>query len=399
MGRDGADVAQSGGYGGVTMRIDLSGIAGTEVLRVLTDAGHEAYVVGGPVRNALLGAAVSDLDIATNARPEQVMALAKAAGMKAVPTGIDHGTVTIVTGGTGVEVTTYRRDVETDGRRAVVAFADTMEEDARRRDFTMNALYADASGAVLDPLGGLPDLLARRVRFIDDAALRIREDYLRILRFFRFFAWYGDPSEGLDPDGLAACAELADGLETLSKERVGAEMLKLLSAPDPVQAVAAMAQSGVLMRVLPGASAGMLAILVHLEGEHGVRAEPLRRLVALGGEEIKTCLRLSKKQINDFHIMEIELNSTRFASHLGYLHGANRARDVLLLRAAAFETSVSEDDLAQAAKGASASFPLRAADLPDLQGPALGKALKAAEAAWIASDFALTKAELIAKSR
>ena len=197
--------------------------AAQKVCAMLTDAGKQAWFVGGCVRNALLGAPVSDLDISTDARPEEVIALAAAAGLKPVPTGIDHGTVTVVVDRHPFEVTTFRRDVETDGRRAVVAFADTMEEDASRRDFTMNALYAAPDGTVVDPLGGLPDLEARRVRFIGDPHDRIREDYLRILRFFRFHAWYG--SDGLDRDGYAACAELSDGLENLSKERVGQEFL------------------------------------------------------------------------------------------------------------------------------------------------------------------------------
>ncbi len=381
------------------MKIDLSQMAGTEVLSMLSDAGNQAFVVGGPVRNALLGMAVSDLDLATDALPERVMALAKHAGFKAVPTGIDHGTVTVVTDGTGVEVTTFRRDVATDGRRAVVAFSDSITDDARRRDFTMNALYADASGEVHDPLGGLPDLQARRVRFIDDPEARIREDYLRILRFFRFFAWYGDHAEGLDADGLAACAGLADGIETLSKERVGAEMLKLLGAPDPVQAVAAMAQSGVLMRVLPGASAQLLAILVHLESENDVTPDPLRRLAALGGDAPEDRLRLSKKQTMRLHTMRTDMTSATPPHQLGYNHGADLARDILLLRAAAFEAAVSPSDFDAVHHGASATFPLRAADLPHLTGKALGDALKSTQALWIASEFTLSKDALIAKTR
>ncbi len=173
------------------------------------------------------------MDIATDARPEKVTALIEAAGYKVVPTGIAHGTVTVVADHHPYEVTTFRRDLETDGRRARVAFADDVAEDARRRDFTMNALYADAEGTVVDPLGGLGDLERRCVRFVGEAEARIREDYLRILRFFRFHAWYGDPAEGLDPEGLAACAGLADGLERLSRERVGHETLRLLAAADP----------------------------------------------------------------------------------------------------------------------------------------------------------------------
>ncbi|MGY9039283.1 MAG: CCA tRNA nucleotidyltransferase, partial [Rhodobacterales bacterium] len=170
------------------------------VCDAVKDGGHVIYFVGGCVRNALLGVADSDVDMSTNALPERVMALAARAGLKAVPTGVEHGTVTVVSGGKGFEVTTFRRDVETDGRRAVVAFSDSIIDDALRRDFTMNALYADAQGRVIDPLESLPDLRARRVRFIEDAAQRIREDYLRTLRYFRFCAWYADPAEGFSPD-------------------------------------------------------------------------------------------------------------------------------------------------------------------------------------------------------
>ena len=236
------------------------------VCRALTGPGHQALFVGGCVRNALLGRPVADIDIATDATPEEVTALAGAAGLHPVPTGIEHGTVTVVAEGRPFEVTTFRRDVETFGRRAVVAYTRDIAEDAARRDFTMNALYAGPDGTVVDPLGGLPDLLARRVRFVGDPAARIAEDYLRILRFFRIHAWYGDPASGLDADGLAACAAAQGGLARLSRERVGAETAKLLAAADPAPAVAAMAAAGILARVLPGADATPLAALVHLEG-------------------------------------------------------------------------------------------------------------------------------------
>ena len=202
---------------------------------VLDAGGHQALFVGGCVRNDLLGAAVSDIDIATDARPERVIELAKAAGLKPIPTGIDHGTVTVVVSGTAFEVTSFRTDVSTDGRRAVVAFSDDITTDAERRDFTMNALYAQTSGAVIDPLEGLGDLRARRVRFIKDAAQRIKEDYLRILRFFRFSAWYGDPQLGFDPEALAAIGAHIGGLDGLSKERIGNELLKLLAAVGSMQ--------------------------------------------------------------------------------------------------------------------------------------------------------------------
>ena len=183
------------------------------VCAMLTAGGYQVLLVGGCVRNALLGAPVADVDIATDAPPQIVSDLAENAGLKAVPTGINHGTVTIIAGGIPHEVTTFRRDVETFGRHAKVAFSTRLNDDAARRDFTMNALYARPDGTVLDPLNGLPDLVARRVRFVGDPEQRIGEDYLRILRFFRFHAWYGDPAGGLDPDGLAACAANAEYID------------------------------------------------------------------------------------------------------------------------------------------------------------------------------------------
>lgn len=374
----------------------LSGAEAQAVCAMLSGGGHQAYFVGGCVRNALLGAPISDIDITTDAPPERVVALAEAAGFKPVPTGIDHGTVTVVVHGQPFEVTTYRRDVETDGRRAVVAYAKSMEEDAHRRDFTMNALYATPDGTVIDPLGGLPDLTARRVRFIDDARERIREDYLRILRFFRFHAWYGDPAGGLDPEALAAIADLSAGIETLSRERVGAEVKKLLAAPDPAPAVAAMAQTGVLPHALPGADPRALAPLVHIEAEAGVSPEPMRRLACLGGNSHQERLRLSKAEARRLGQLHENIGTSATPEALAYGLGAEAARDVALLNAAMLEALPPPDLEARLAKGAAAEFPLLPADLmPALQGRALGARLKELEARWVASGFALSRADLL----
>lgn len=364
------------------------------VCRALTDAGHRALFVGGCVRNALLGAAVADIDIATDALPQTVVELAEKAGLKPVPTGMDHGTVTVVSGGLAHEVTTFRKDVETFGRHATVAFSGDVAEDARRRDFTMNALYARPDGTVIDPLGGLSDLRARRVRFIENPQDRIREDYLRILRFFRFHAWYGQG--GLDPEGLAACAEMADGIEDLSRERLGAEMLKLLAAPDPAPAVAAMRASGVLGRVLPGAGDRLLAPLVHLEAGTGAAPDPIRRLAALGGEGVAGRLRLSRAQARRLARLGDGMAGTAPAAELGYREGLDAGRDIMLLRAAATGEAVTKDALDELALGAQARFPLAAADLmPAFSGPALGRRLDELERRWIASGFALGRDELL----
>lgn len=365
------------------------------VLHLLTDAGHQGLLVGGCVRNALMGAPVADIDIATDARPEQVIALAQAAGLRSVPTGIDHGTVTIVVHGEPHEVTTFRRDVSTDGRRATVAFATGIEEDAGRRDFTMNALYADADGRIVDPLNGLPDLQARRVRFVGDADARIREDYLRILRFFRFHAWYGDATEGMDTDALAASAMNSAGIDTLSRERIGHEMRRLLAAPDPAPAVAAMQATGVLARVLPGADAKPMAPLVHLEAPYA--PEWLRRLAALGGQDHAEALRLSRDEVRRFDILREGVGSPAGAAELAYRHGADLARDITFLRAAIFEATLPPGWEEAVALGAAAEFPLRAADLmPAYSGPALGERLQALETRWIASGFELSREQLLA---
>ena len=369
---------------------------GTQALcAVLAQAGHQALFVGGCVRNALLGLAVADIDIATDARPAIVSDIAERAGFRAVPTGIEHGTVTVIAQGLAHEVTTFRRDMETDGRRAVVAFSTDVAEDAARRDFTMNALYARADGTVLDPLGGLPDLIARRVRFVGEAEARIREDYLRILRFFRFYAVYGDPVRGIDVEGLSACATNVNGIDGLSRERIGAEMRKLLGARDPAPAVATMAQTGILARVLPGSDAKALSVLVHVEGDLPPRWQ--RRLVILGGTDPGGALRLSRAETGSNVAIRDEIGSTLTPAALGWKHGRAGATDTVLCRAALFEAPLPRNWQSEILRGVTSTLPVTAADLmPALQGPALGKKLHEIQARWLASDLYLRKSDLLA---
>ena len=245
------------------------------VIDALEGAGGEARFVGGCVRNALLREPVADVDIATTLTPDRTMAALEAAGLKFAPTGVEHGTVTAISGRRGFEVTTLRRDVATDGRRAVVAFTTDWAEDAARRDFRLNALYADRTGEVFDPTGqGVEDCRAGRIVFVGEPEARIREDYLRILRFFRFHAWYGRSTP--DAAGLAACADLKAGIGQLSAERISAELMKLLAAPDPVGAVRLMNETGVLEEALP-----FELDLPLFEAMVGLSQDPALRLSAL----------------------------------------------------------------------------------------------------------------------
>jgi poly(A) polymerase len=374
----------------------LSRPATQAVFDAFEHAGHRIYVVGGCVRNALLDEAVSDIDMSTDARPERSVEVAEGAGLKAVPTGIDHGTITVVSGGVPHEVTTFRRDVETDGRRAVVAYSDRIEEDAARRDFTINALYADRAGRVLDPQGGLADIAARRVRFIGDAEERIREDYLRSLRFFRFHARYADPEQGFDADALSAIAGNLEGLAGLSRERVGAEMLKLLSVADPALSAAVMGRTGALGQVLPGADPTPLGPLVTVEAELALAPDAIRRLAAIAGAEVAQTLRLSKAQMRALTTLRTMAFGAAAPAELGYRLGVAQATSVCALRHALLGTPSRPATLADVERGAAAKFPVRALDLQgEHSGPGLGEALRALEAKWIASGFTLTRAELL----
>jgi tRNA nucleotidyltransferase/poly(A) polymerase len=370
-----------------------------KVARVCTAiqaGGYDIFFVGGCVRNVVLGEVASDIDMSTNARPETVIKLAKDAGLKAIPTGIDHGTVTVISSGTPFEITTFRRDVETDGRRAVVAFSNDIIDDARRRDFTMNALYARPDGSIVDPLGGIQDVLDRRVRFIEDADQRIREDYLRTLRFFRFSAWYGAIDQGFDPDALNAISSNLDGLETLSAERVGMEMVKLLNATDPAVAVAVMRQTGVLNAVLQGADDTWLAPLIHVESLWDLSPDPIRRLAALGGTGVEKTLRLYKAQARLLMQYRDGIGSMAGAGELGYRLGTDVAKGIVALRCAYSGSPPVNEMLDRVVVGSTAKFPIKASDLMDVfSGPALGKRLKELEAEWIASNFTKTKEQLL----
>ncbi|MCZ7480295.1 CCA tRNA nucleotidyltransferase [Rhizobium rhizogenes] len=394
------------------------------IFTLLNADGGEVRIVGGAVRNALMDLPVVDVDMATTLTPDVVVQRAKAAGIKAVPTGIEHGTVTLVIDGEGFEVTTLRRDVETNGRHAQVAFGTDWQTDAERRDLTINALYANEKGEIIDLIDGLPDVETRTVRFIGDAAMRIAEDYLRILRFFRFFAHYG--SGRPDADGLRASARAKDKLGTLSAERVWSETKKLLSARDPSRALLWMRQSGVLAEILPETEKwGIDAIhgLVTTEQSLGWAVDPMLRLAAIVPPDkdrlaaLAARLRLSKAEAGylagwaSAPAIDPEMKETAL-DRLLYRQGVEGVRTRLKLALASARADLSAGDaamqkvarlstlLTRAEKFKKPGFPLSGADVMAAgveSGPKVGEVLKNLEEKWIDVNFSLDRAALTAR--
>src|SRR5438445_1309224 len=390
----------------------MSGPA-ARVLGLLNGGGEEARVAGGAVRNALPQIPIGDIDLATTALPDEVVRRAKAAGIKSLPTGIEHGTVTLVVDAHPFEVTTLREDTETFGRKARVAFGRDWVRDAERRDFAINGLSVDADGVVHDHVGGLADIAARRVRFIGDAGQRIAEDYLRILRFFRMHAAYGSGEP--DRAGYLACISGRAGLSSLSAERMRMEMLKLLVAEGTLAAVTAMADGGLLLPILGGVSyTGPLAMMISAERTLGLGASPIRRLGALSvavtedARRVAARLRLTNAEAKALDSMghrwwRLAGMDEATARRRLYRLGADHYRDRLLLawaRAGGIHDAAYWREFASLPQRWSApKFPLKAADFIGrgiAEGPALGHVLTLAEDAWLAADFPLDQAALSA---
>lgn len=396
-----------------------------KLLAVLSADGEQARIAGGAVRNTLLGQPVADIDIATTNLPPATSRKAMAAGFKTAPTGIEHGTITVIADGVAFEVTTLRADVETDGRRAKVAFGRDWTRDAERRDFTINALYAEADGTVVDLVGGLADLESRTLRFIGDAEQRIREDYLRILRFFRFFAWYGAGRP--DASGLKAATRLKDGLEVLSTERVWSELKKLLAAPDPSRALLWMRQTGVLTKVLPESEKwGIDAIhgLVAAEGDLGWPADALLRLEAIVPPDAPRLDAMAKRlklsngetqRLQDWagtravpaETTELQLQKLLYSGKPGGISDRLKLALASARARAANDNSalVEAGGYARLLKSAAAwnrpRFPLKGADLATLgfsEGPTMGKALKDLETVWVDSGFQMSRGALLERA-
>ncbi|MFI4986283.1 MAG: CCA tRNA nucleotidyltransferase [Alphaproteobacteria bacterium] len=408
--------------GRLTLQPWMTAPATRRVLEALGAKGADVRFVGGCVRDALLGKAVKDIDIATHDPPEAVTALLEAAGIKVVPTGLAHGTVTAVIGPHHFEITTLREDVETYGRHAKVAFTDDWQADAARRDLTINAIFAAPDGTLYDPTGGLADLRAGRIRFVGDARTRIKEDVLRLLRFFRFYAHYGKPPP--DADALAACGELAPLLPTLSGERIAGETLRLLAAAEPASVVALMRAEGIVAHFLPEADGvEVLRALVTLEGL-GPGADSLRRLAALldpaqgtaAAEALARRLRFSNRERQRLTALAAPAErpqremTAKEQRRLLYRLGAECFRDLVLL-AWAEEIAAAgpsprhsieawRQHLAAAESWRPKTLPVKGGDALSLgvpAGPAVGRLIAALEAWWIAEDFRPTRADCLAK--
>ena len=383
------------------------------VMAALTQGGGAARFVGGAVRNTLLGEIVGDIDIATPLVPDEVMRRLQAARLGVVPTGIEHGTITAVSDGKPFEITTLRRDVETFGRRAVVAYTTDWGEDAARRDFTMNALYAAEDGTIFDYFGGLDDLAARRVRFVGDATTRIREDYLRILRLFRFHAWYGRGE--LDEEALAAATAEKAGLKFLSGERVQKELLRLLEAKDPLPALLRMEEAKILAQILPtGFRRSRLQRLVAVERGNSLPADAVLRLAAILPDGVAPALRIAEalklsNAARDRLVQAGEKDSrigaalaSADAQKLIYRLGGACFRDQLLLQWAASRARAN-DAAWVSLLGLTMNWkpPVFALDGNDVmalgieEGPKIGALLRDIEGWWVEQDFAPDRQALL----
>jgi len=383
------------------------------VFHCLNRDGFEVRIAGGAIRNALLGQPVFEVDFATTATPLDTIRLAADAGVKSVPTGIQHGTITLVVNKTAFEVTTLRRDIETDGRHATVVFGTDWKEDALRRDFTINAFFADRSGAVHDPLGGLRDLEAGRVRFIGDAQLRIREDYLRILRFFRFSAEYAQG--GFDEEGVLASIRERHGLERLSKERIRAELLRIVIARRASAAIEIMDETGLLALLLGGvARRARFERLRSMEDALSLPLSPVRRLGALAlfveedAERLADRLRLSSEESTLLYALAA--HSPKIEDRIGrdvlerflYRFGKNLMLDRVLLAWASLPSYphriVDVNLLRWILDWEKPHFPVTGSDLISLgwtPGPKVGEKLRELEAFWIEQNFRPSRKALL----
>ncbi|MCY3879737.1 MAG: CCA tRNA nucleotidyltransferase [Rhodobacteraceae bacterium] len=364
--------------------------------QLLNRSGYRAFCVGGAVRDAWLGGDIRDIDIATDARPPEIIAIAGSAGIRSIRTGEIYGNVRYILNDRRIDVTSLRRDIRSDGRYPEIEFTDDLAEDAGRRDFTINALYSDPQGGLHDPLGILGDLRRGRVRFIGRAATRIREDYLRIVRFFRFHAQFAPPGSEPDAEAMHAVEQNLDGLRQVSRERIGREMLRLLAVGRPEGALSAMMRTGALRRCVGAADLSGIRQMERYEIMCGLPVDAGRRLALLGIDDPKATLRISRAAARRVARLRALAAADTTLPELAYRVGARDAVDAVLLRAVARGMAPDRDIIARAEQAAAQQCPVSAVDLmPAFSGRLLGDRLRKIENRWIRSEFRLSKGELL----
>jgi len=366
------------------------------ILKIFKKADHNAYLVGGCVRNSILNLPVNDIDISTDAKPEETLDLFKTGSFKATPTGFSHGTVTVVSEGIPYQITTMRSDQNTDGRHANVSFSDNIKADAERRDFTINALYADPTGKIIDPIEGLKDFQPLKIKFIGNANNRIQEDYLRILRFFRFHAQFSDLVEDFERDALDAIKDNKNSLKFLSKERVWNELQKILLSKDPSRALLEMSKIGVLEKISINRGIKSIKNLISIEEKMGIKPEAIRRLVALTRDtEIKS-LNLSRKEARKFSLLKSLLEKNFDPAELVYQFNKEIAQSMLAISTFNQGAKLNLIDVTKIEKACLYPCPISGAHLSKyVSGEDVGVKLKEAQSIWIKSNFKSDSAKIL----
>tara|TARA_Y100000739_G_C20607740_1_gene466666 strand:+ start:1560 stop:2720 length:1161 start_codon:yes stop_codon:yes gene_type:complete len=367
-----------------------------KLFQLFIEKSFDIYFVGGCVRDFLLNLPIKDIDISTTALPNEIISIARENNIKAIKTGIEHGTITLVYKTIQYQITTFRTDIKTDGRKAVVNFSKDIIADASRRDLTINALYADIEGNIIDPLNIIADLNSRKIKFINNPQERIVEDNLRILRFFRFYAWFGKTNNSLDNASLRACVRFKEKLLNLSGERIGTEMKKLLTAPKPIKSLEIMLAEGILEIIMPKADVHLLKSLIKFEREADVSIHWTTRASVMTDSKLKTKWKLS----NSDHKLLSTLQKFKYynisISKIAYLYGQELAIKYAVIKSVISNESLPKNLDTLVNLGVSAVFPITSQDLiPDYQGKDLGKKLHSLKNIWIDSKFTLNKEDLL----
>ena len=366
------------------------------ILKIFEGADHNAYLVGGCIRNSILNIPVTDIDISTDATPQQTVDLFNRENFKVAPTGFSHGTVTVISEGIPYQITTMRSDQNTDGRHADVVFSDDIKKDAERRDFTINALYADSTGKIINPIGGLEDFNPLAIKFIGDPNNRIQEDYLRILRFFRFHAQFSELVTQFDKVALDAIKKNQDGLKKLSKERIWSELKKILSTSNPARSLYKMSQLGILEIILENKNVHNIKRFNLIEKKMGLEPEPIRRLVAITENTDDTFLNLSRKEAKKFSLLKGLLKKKHDPAELVYQFNREIAQSVLAIYTFYMGEKLRLSDIKKIEKACLFPCPITGAQISKyMDGPAVGIKIKEAQRAWIKSNFKSDEAKIL----